>query len=106
MATPMMTRHSFPLLRLALSGLVALVLAFGAALYFAFFRPALSGKERDLRAEQKQGDAVFVALEDNLRRTLLLYDGGLDFLWLRPQSTIIALMCVGALFVPLLRGRA
>lgn len=32
MATPMMTRHSFPLLRLALSGLVALVLAFGLLL--------------------------------------------------------------------------
>jgi putative tricarboxylic transport membrane protein len=42
-------------------------------------------------------------LEDNLRRTLLLYDGGLDFLWQRPQSMVIALLCVGALFVPLFR---
>ena len=29
MAEPMMTRHAFPLLRLALGGLIPLVLAFG-----------------------------------------------------------------------------
>jgi putative tricarboxylic transport membrane protein len=42
-------------------------------------------------------------LEDNLRRTLLIYDSGLDFLWERPQSLVIALLCVGALCVPLFR---
>ena len=42
-------------------------------------------------------------LEDNLRRTLLLYDTSLDFLWDRPQSLAIALMCVGALCVPIFR---
>ena len=42
-------------------------------------------------------------LEDNLRRTLLIYDSGLGFLWERPQSLVIALLCVGALCVPLFR---
>ncbi len=41
-------------------------------------------------------------LEDNTRRTLLLYDG-FDFLWQRPQSLVIALACGAVLAVGLRR---
>jgi putative tricarboxylic transport membrane protein len=42
-------------------------------------------------------------LEDNLRRTLMLYDGSPAFLWERPQSLAILLLGLVVLSVPLWR---
>jgi putative tricarboxylic transport membrane protein len=47
-------------------------------------------------------------LEDNLRRTLLLYDGSLTFVWQRPQSLMILLLSAAVVGAGLYRaaGRA
>jgi len=43
-------------------------------------------------------------MEDNLQRTLTLYDGSLSFLWQRPVSLAISLLLVGVITVPIVRA--
>ena len=43
-------------------------------------------------------------LEDNLYRSLVLYDGSWSFLWSRPSTLVIALMTFALLLIPMLRG--
>ena len=77
------------------------VLVWVIALSFGFYgiKVGLAGVLSLGRVQVLQGPGGM--LEDNLRRTLLIYDSGLGFLWERPQSLVIALLCVGALCVPL-----
>ena len=42
-------------------------------------------------------------IEDNLQRTLTLYDGSLSFLWDRPVSLVIAILTVLVLLTPIVR---
>ena len=44
-------------------------------------------------------------IEDNLQRTLTLYDGSLAFLWERPVSLVITILTVLVLLTPLIRIR-
>ena len=43
-------------------------------------------------------------MEENLRRSLVLYDGSLAFLWSRPLTAGILLLAVALVALPLLRG--
>jgi putative tricarboxylic transport membrane protein len=43
-------------------------------------------------------------LEDNLRRTLMLYDNSLRFIWERPQALVVAVFILIVLSVPLWRA--
>jgi putative tricarboxylic transport membrane protein len=46
-------------------------------------------------------------LEDNLQRTMILYDGGLSFLWERPACVLMLLFTLALLISPLVtRGRS
>jgi putative tricarboxylic transport membrane protein len=43
-------------------------------------------------------------IEDNLQRTMTLYDGSISFLWERPVSLAIAVLIVAVIFVPVGRS--
>ncbi len=43
-------------------------------------------------------------IEDNLQRTMTLYDGSLAFLWQRPVSLAIAVLIVAVITVPIIRS--
>ena len=43
-------------------------------------------------------------IEDNLQRTMTLYDGSISFLWERPVSLAIAVLIVAVILVPVSRS--
>lgn len=43
-------------------------------------------------------------IEDNLQRTMTLYDGSFAFLWLRPVSLAITIVLIGVALVPILKS--
>ncbi len=43
-------------------------------------------------------------IEDNLQRTMTLYDGSFAFLWQRPLSLAITVLLIGVMLVPVLRA--
>ena len=44
-------------------------------------------------------------MEENLRRSLVLYDGSLSFLWQRPLTGLLLTLALGVLVVPWIRER-